>query len=63
MDKENKKELNILVKAIQEFKSIATSYTFKANEEYCASRVNKSWWIIDSVGISDKDFNENFIKI
>lgn len=37
------------------------NYSFKANTEYEASKISNNWWLIDSVGISSKEF-ENYFK-
>ena len=37
--------------------------TFKSGEEYEASKINDNWWLIDTVGVSKKDFNKCFDKI
>ena len=34
--------------------------TFRTGEEYTAGNVNGRWWIIDSVGLTNEDFNLHF---
>ena len=35
---------------------------FKKGETFVASRVNKNWWCIDAVGITEKAFKTYFKK-
>ena len=34
--------------------------TFKAGESYIGNRINDNYWIVDSVGIETKVFEEHF---
>lgn len=37
-------------------------HTFAKGEEVDATRINPNWWIIDSIGISEKSFKHCFKK-
>jgi hypothetical protein len=51
----------LLVKCTKE---LQTKYvTFKVNEEYSGNRVNNNYWIVDSVGVEIKVFEEHFDAI
>ncbi len=50
------------VKCIKDFivKRKTNDYSFKANTEYEASKINDNWWLVDSVGVASKDFKKYF---
>ena len=50
-----------LVKCKKEFTT--KHLTFKASEEYEASKIDNNWWLIDTVGVNNDDFAKCFDKI
>ena len=53
------------VKCVNEFiiNRKTSSYTFKKDAEYKASKINDNWWLIDQVGVSKEEFKKNFKDI
>lgn len=40
-----------------------SSYTFKKDTEYKASKINDNWWFIDQVGVSKEELKKHFKDI
>lgn len=40
-----------------------SSYTFKKDTKYKASKINDNWWLIDQVGVSKEEFKKHFKDI
>ncbi len=53
------------VKCIKEFtiERKTSSYIFKKDTEYKASKINDNWWLIDQVGVSKEEFKKHFKDI